>query len=187
MGLFSNTEEGKEKRAGLGAKTNAKNTERKEKNAEKKAVERKEKYAEKNAERKEKYVEKKAENKVKNAERNTERKAKNAERDAKFQDFRDKSKGTGDYSDVTRVCNKCGNTRFLPRAWAQTKAPRPAPSMIVGIGRHRRSELAMIHMKEAQERELFHKNAMCPSCGSSQYTQYKPGEEVPENGGNTDD
>ena len=88
------------------------------------------------------------------------------------------SKPKGDW---TRVCNKCGESWLLPEEWAKEKAPKSAQvnamnrAARMGIGKQReRYSMQSMALQGQQDRVLT--NARCPSCGSSEFTQYKPGE-----------
>jgi hypothetical protein len=88
----------------------------------------------------------------------------------------------GSSKDYTRICDKCGARWFLPKQWATEKAPKDykvrqsqrATKWAVGRQRERYSTQALA-LSSQQDRVLS--NAQCPNCGSSDYTQYKPGEE----------
>jgi hypothetical protein len=74
---------------------------------------------------------------------------------------------------------------LLPEVWAKEKAPREgqvkatARAARFGFGR-RRGELAMQSVALEGQRDRVLSNARCPGCGSSEFTQYKPGEAPPE-------
>jgi predicted nucleic-acid-binding Zn-ribbon protein len=82
--------------------------------------------------------------------------------------------------DYTRVCEKCGASWFLPKELATAKAPSSLQvksmqrSTRLAIGRQReRYSMQAMALQSAQDRVLS--AAQCPACGSSNYTQYKPG------------
>ncbi|HVA74294.1 MAG TPA: hypothetical protein VNF71_06980 [Acidimicrobiales bacterium] len=86
--------------------------------------------------------------------------------------------------DYTRICNNCGNRWLLPKEWATEKAPRGSQVKAMGraslfaIGKQReRYSMQSMALQGQQERVLS--NARCPGCGSSEYTQYKPGDAPP--------
>ena len=98
--------------------------------------------------------------------------------------------------DFTRMCQMCGTNWLLPRAWAIEKAPSESQvrQMQRGtkdtIGRAllgarasalspRRERYAVQATALQATRDRVLNNARCPSCGSTSYKQYKPGEPVP--------
>ncbi len=94
-------------------------------------------------------------------------------------------KKSGESQDYTRVCDKCGTKRFLPKAWATEKPPSGAQvkSMTTATkfaqGKQReRYSMQSVALNAQQDRVLS--NARCPSCGSSDFTQYAPDEVIPE-------
>lgn len=89
--------------------------------------------------------------------------------------------------DYTRVCASCGTPWLLPEEWARQKAPRASQVRSMqratrfAVGRQReRYSMQAVALQGTQDRVLA--NARCPSCGSSSFTQYKPGEVVPSSG-----
>lgn len=83
--------------------------------------------------------------------------------------------------DWTRVCAKCGTAWLLPKEWATEKAPnaRQVKAMErasrIAVGRQRtRYSMQSSALSDQQTRVLS--NGRCPSCGSGEYTQYRPGE-----------
>ena len=93
-----------------------------------------------------------------------------------------KVEGSQDY---TRVCGKCGESRLLPKAWALEKGPRGsqvnamkrANKFAIGSQREKYSMQSMA-LSSQQDRVL--QNAICPNCGSSDFSQYAPGDEIPK-------
>lgn len=89
-----------------------------------------------------------------------------------------------DGADYTRVCSRCGERRLLPKAWALEKGPkqsqvnamRRANKFAIGSQREKYSMQSMA-LGSQQDRVL--QNAICPKCGSSEFTQYAPGETIP--------
>jgi len=83
--------------------------------------------------------------------------------------------------DYTRICDKCGTRWLLPKELATEKGPRAAQVKGMerasrwGVGRQRtKYSMQALALQDQQDRVLA--NAMCPSCGSSDFTQYKPGQ-----------
>lgn len=93
-------------------------------------------------------------------------------------------KKSGESQDYTRVCAKCGTQRYLPKEWAMEKAPREGK--VNRMNRASRidvsgaSGISMTAMSLSSQRDRVLTNARCPSCGSSDYTQYAPGDVIPE-------
>jgi hypothetical protein len=90
----------------------------------------------------------------------------------------------GGPKDYLRVCDGCGTGWLLPKEWAKEKPPKGfqvrsmqrATRFAIGRQRERYSMQAAT-LQGSQDRVL--NNARCPSCGSTTYTQYKPGETPP--------
>jgi len=78
----------------------------------------------------------------------------------------------------TRVCSDCHHVRYLPKAWAKETAPTGldiAASKLISLGtglQGRSGGSRAMQVENARDRVL--RNAMCPACGSSNYTQHKP-------------
>lgn len=83
--------------------------------------------------------------------------------------------------DFTRVCDACGTAWLLPKEWATEKAPNArqvkgmqrATRFAIGKQRERYSMQAAT-LQASQDRVLA--SARCPSCGSTSFKQYKPGQ-----------
>lgn len=94
------------------------------------------------------------------------------------------AKNGGIGSDYTRVCRKCGTSRLLPEAMAKDKGPadrqvagmQRATKFAVGRQREKYSMQASA-LQSHQDRVIQY--ATCPQCGSTEYDQFKPGEEPP--------
>lgn len=93
--------------------------------------------------------------------------------------------------DYTRVCNRCGHERLLPREIAEIKAPKDrqvkamdrqvkamdrAARMCIGSQRGRYGMQSMA-LHAQQDRRLD--AARCPQCGSSDYTQHEGASPLP--------
>ena len=79
---------------------------------------------------------------------------------------------------------RCGTARLLPEEYAKDKGPnaRQVAGMQratkFAIGRQREKYSMQAAALQAHQ-DRFLSNATCPSCGSTDYDQYGPGEEVP--------
>jgi hypothetical protein len=84
--------------------------------------------------------------------------------------------------DYTRVCNRCGGRWLLPKAFA-TESAR-SPGHVKALERNARLMPGRGGGPQAAAaRSLLDRvmaNAQCPHCGSSDYRQYKPGKEPPD-------
>ncbi len=92
--------------------------------------------------------------------------------------MRHKDQGSKDF---TRVCEMCGTAWLLPKEWATEKAPNER--QVKGMQRatkfaigHRREKYSMqaATLQSSQDRVLT--SSRCPSCGSTSFKQYKPGD-----------
>lgn len=86
--------------------------------------------------------------------------------------------------DYVRVCKSCGARWLLPKEWAIEKAPNDRQVRALeratrfAIGRQReRYSMQSTSLHGSRDRVLA--NARCPSCGSSDYEQYGPGQAPP--------
>jgi predicted nucleic acid-binding Zn-ribbon protein len=89
----------------------------------------------------------------------------------------------GRSKDYTRICSRCGTRWYLPKAWAKEKPPSRLDLGISRLGSF--GEAATLggggsawgsratHQQLRRDRALA--NQRCPECGSSDFTQYKPG------------
>jgi hypothetical protein len=91
-------------------------------------------------------------------------------------------KKPGDSQDYTRVCGKCGTHRYLPKAWATEKSPsegkvnRMNRAARIDVGGASGISLTAMNLSSQRDRVLT--NARCGICGSSDFTQYAPGESI---------
>ena len=98
---------------------------------------------------------------------------------ARIPGMADKS-GSKDY---TRICKRCGTARLLPKEYAKDKGP--SARQVAGMQRatkyamgHQREKYSMQTAALQSHQDRFLANATCPNCGSTDYDQYAPGEEV---------
>lgn len=89
-------------------------------------------------------------------------------------------------TDYTRVCKTCGTSRLIPEAYAKDKGPNAR--QVAGMQRatkyavgRQREKYSMQSSALQSHQDRFIANATCPNCGSTDYDQYAPGEEVPVN------
>ena len=84
--------------------------------------------------------------------------------------------------DYTRICNRCGGRWLLPKTLATESARSPGHVKAL----ERNARLMPVRgdpAGAAAARSLLNRvmaNAQCPHCGSSDYRQYKPGKEPPD-------
>jgi Protein of unknown function (DUF2510) len=85
--------------------------------------------------------------------------------------------------DYTRICSRCGGRWLLPKALAAEKSR--SPGHVKSLETKARLMPGSFSLPQAvAARSLLDRvmaNAQCPHCGSSDYTQYKPGKEPPLN------
>ena len=87
-------------------------------------------------------------------------------------------------TDYTRVCKRCGTARLLPEAYAKDKGP--SSRQVAGMQRatkfavgKQREKYSMQSSALQSHQDRFLANATCPNCGSTDYDQYGPGDEIP--------
>jgi Protein of unknown function (DUF2510) len=90
----------------------------------------------------------------------------------------------GGSTDYTRVCKRCGTARLLPKAYAKDKGP--SARQVAGLQRatkfamgKQREKYSMQSSALQSHQDRFIANATCPNCGSTDYDQYGPGDEIP--------
>jgi hypothetical protein len=90
----------------------------------------------------------------------------------------------GGSKDCTRVCKRCGTARLIPEEYAKDKGP--SARQVAGMQRatkfavgRQREKYSMQASALQSHQDRFLANATCPNCGSSDYVQYAPGDEVP--------
>lgn len=87
---------------------------------------------------------------------------------------------TGDF---TRICDRCGTRRYLPKEIAKAKAPRAGKVKRIDraarIGAVAGTRYAQQSMALHTQQDRVLDAGRCQSCGSSEFHEYPPGSEPP--------